>query len=365
LAPLIGDMEILMFLLVIQGWILTVLFFTRKQNVVENRLLGGLVALIALSSSIEIIENQLPLISRGLWIYVFTVAKLATPLFLYLYIRKTVDKSYAFSRYLYVIPFVVGVVFSSIYYVNTSDLSFDHYVDSSMSFWFSGCHVLFWFITLFLAYKAIHQPANKQDVRNDYKSWMYILMLSFLLIVLMDVLDDINEYYYITELDVFDLIDILLFGLIYFISFKVLSKPQLFYQVANSTTNQDKPKYHGSGISHDRLEELRLQLDTFMNEQQPYLKGDLTIQEVATRMDVSRQYLSQVLSEKVGCNFNDYINRFRVEEFKKRVGDDQYKDYTILALALDSGFNSKTSFNTIFKKHTGQTPSQYRNGLRS
>ncbi|MCG8581002.1 MAG: helix-turn-helix domain-containing protein [Bacteroidales bacterium] len=361
-------MGILMLLLVIQGWILTFLFFTRKQNVVENRLLGGIVAFIALSSCLEIIETQWPLLSKGIWIYVFTSVKLLTPLFLYFYIRKTVDKAYSIPLKLYLIPVMVSTVFSSVYYVIATDLSFDGYVDSIMSFWFSGFNVVFWLIALTMAFKAIHQQSSVKAIRPEYKSWMYTLLLSFSFIILMDIVDDLNEHYNVTELDIFDLIDVILLVLIYFISYKVLSKPELFYQHSGvEVSKAERPKYHGSGVPQKRLEELRLQLDTYMREQQPYLKGDLTIQEVAVSMDVSRQYLSQVLSEKFGCNFNDYINRFRVEEFKRRAIDNQYKDYTILAMALDSGFNSKTSFNTIFKKHTGQTPSQFRNenGIKS
>lgn len=356
-----------MLLLVIQGWVLALLFFTRKQNVIENRLLGGLVSLIAFSSGIEILESELPLITRGLWVFAFAAAKLLIPVFLYLYIRKTVDKTFRIPTYLIIVPMLMSFIFSTVYYFTTSSITFDDYVDSNMSFWFSGMSLIIWVIVLLFSYKVLRESVRGETVNLHFKSWMLPLLIVFGLTIIIDVIDDVNEHFLIVEgLDIFNLVDILLLGVIYFISYKVLSKPHLFYEISSSgIVKRDQPKYVGSGISADRLDEIKQQLEGYMQEKQPFLKGDLTIQEVATALNVSRQYLSQVLSEKMSCNFNDYINRFRVEEFKKRSCDIRYQDYTILALALESGFNSKTTFNTIFKKHTGLTPSRFRKDISS
>lgn len=96
-----------------------------------------------------------------------------------------------------------------------------------------------------------------------------------------------------------------------------------------------------------------------MDEKKPYLEPKLTLNMLATQLDVSSNHLSQTINQHQNQNFYDFINQYRVEEFKQRAKDPKNQHFNILALALDSGFNSKSAFNLIFKKHTGITPSQF------
>ena len=86
----------------------------------------------------------------------------------------------------------------------------------------------------------------------------------------------------------------------------------------------------------------------------------MTASELAKGLQMSRHQLSQVLNEQLGKNFYDFINEYRVEEFKSRIQLPENNHLTLLGVAFDSGFNSKTTFNTIFKKTTGLTPSDYK-----
>ncbi len=76
-------------------------------------------------------------------------------------------------------------------------------------------------------------------------------------------------------------------------------------------------------------------------------------------MNISVNHLSQVINEQLGMTFFDYVNSYRVEEVKARLSSPDVKNFTLLGIAYDSGFNSKSSFNSIFKKFTGLTPSQF------
>ena len=75
---------------------------------------------------------------------------------------------------------------------------------------------------------------------------------------------------------------------------------------------------------------------------------------------MSAHNLSQVINAKLGKNFYDFVNEYRVEEVKRRLRDPKYTNLKILAIGMDAGFNTKSTFNAFFKKHTGLTPSQYR-----
>ncbi|NJK95779.1 MAG: AraC family transcriptional regulator [Bacteroidales bacterium] len=96
-----------------------------------------------------------------------------------------------------------------------------------------------------------------------------------------------------------------------------------------------------------------------MNDKKPYLEPKLTLNALAAELNISVNYLSQLINQYQGKNFYDFVNGFRIEEFKSRVLSPKNQHLTILALAFDSGFNSKSSFNLAFKKHTGLTPSEF------
>ncbi len=113
--------------------------------------------------------------------------------------------------------------------------------------------------------------------------------------------------------------------------------------------------------SVEALDQLKRKLESQMERQKPYTNPKLTINELATKVQIQPYILSRVINEGYDKNFFDFINFYRVEEFKKRVRDPRFKNYTLLAIAFEVGFNSKTAFNRAFKKITNQSPSEYFN----
>ncbi len=128
-------------------------------------------------------------------------------------------------------------------------------------------------------------------------------------------------------------------------------------------TDVDKRKYSKSGLSQEAAENLHKELIKLMETDKLYLESELTLSELAKRLNTHPNYLSQVINEKEGKNLYDYINTLRIEEFKKLISDPANQKYTILSLAYDCGFNSKSSFNRYFKKATGESPSEYMSKL--
>jgi AraC-like DNA-binding protein len=87
----------------------------------------------------------------------------------------------------------------------------------------------------------------------------------------------------------------------------------------------------------------------------------LTLSQLAERVAIPSHHLSQLLNERLGLSFFDYVNRLRVEEVKRLLLDPKKDGQSILDLAFEAGFSSKSSFNSIFKRSTGYSPSAYRN----
>ena len=153
-------------------------------------------------------------------------------------------------------------------------------------------------------------------------------------------------------------------------SFYAIRQPEILdYPAGSSMEEHEKEtlagggKYAKSGLRKEQAEEYLTRLLNFMDEEKPYLDGDMTIHHLSQKTGIPRHYITEVLNEKYGRNFFTFVNEYRVKEVISRINDPKYQHYTILAIAFDAGFNSKSTFNTIFKAYTGKTPSEYRNNL--
>jgi AraC-like DNA-binding protein len=122
----------------------------------------------------------------------------------------------------------------------------------------------------------------------------------------------------------------------------------------------ENPKYEKSGLKPETYAEYIDKIMDYMNTSKPYLDSSFSIQQMAEDLHIQKFYITQVLNEHLKKNFYTFVNDFRIEEVKNIIKNDKNNKYTLLSLAFDAGFNSKTSFNTTFKKYTGKTPSQYR-----
>ncbi len=101
-------------------------------------------------------------------------------------------------------------------------------------------------------------------------------------------------------------------------------------------------------------------IERVMQEQRLYLRPELTLSLLANLMDLSTNKISKALNSELSCNYNDYINRYRVNEAIRLLGDERNDRYTFEAISKMAGFGSLTTFNGAFKKETGKTPKQYK-----
>ena len=129
--------------------------------------------------------------------------------------------------------------------------------------------------------------------------------------------------------------------------------------MAEPEVPEQKKKYPKSGLTEEASEKLHQSLIKLMAEQAPFRKPDLSINDLASQLGVHPNYLSQIINQKEKKNFYDFVNTYRIEEFKRLIAMPRFQAYTLLSLAYDCGFSSKSSFNRYFKKATGQTPSEY------
>lgn len=154
----------------------------------------------------------------------------------------------------------------------------------------------------------------------------------------------------------------ILIGFIFYLGYFGIKHENIFtnkpetgsWEQADAGTTE---KYKNSGLTQE-LSELKYQdLLKVMEVEKPYLQPKLTLSDLAGCFEISPNQLSQIINQQAKMNFHDFVNQYRVEAFLANARKN--KHYNILALAFDAGFNSKSSFNTIFKKQKGLSPTQY------
>lgn len=117
------------------------------------------------------------------------------------------------------------------------------------------------------------------------------------------------------------------------------------------------------GKSFEDLSNKKKELEQMMKSNSLYRNSTLALVDVSEALGISKEQVSIIINHGFNVNFNDYVNSYRIEEIEKRFQGGDISNFTILGIALDSGFNSKTTFNRAFKKHTGLTPIQYLKNL--
>jgi AraC-like DNA-binding protein len=118
-------------------------------------------------------------------------------------------------------------------------------------------------------------------------------------------------------------------------------------------------KYEKTKLREEDIEPMKATLMKYLHEEKPYFNKNLSIGELAAAIDVQPYQLSQLINGTLGQTFFELINSLRVEEVQKRFLEPQYSRFTLPGIAMDCGFNSKASFNRIFKQITGLTPTEY------
>ncbi|WP_167572010.1 helix-turn-helix domain-containing protein [Aquimarina algiphila] len=118
-----------------------------------------------------------------------------------------------------------------------------------------------------------------------------------------------------------------------------------------------------SDVKKEEFEVLKNRLYDIIENSKPYLDENLTLNTLAQQLSTTDKKLSTLLNQYMNTNFYDFINTYRVEEIKQKLQSEQYENYTLLGISYECGFKSKTSFNRVFKKETGLSPSAYKKSL--
>ncbi len=148
---------------------------------------------------------------------------------------------------------------------------------------------------------------------------------------------------------------------VFLLGYFTMRQPEIFKLPAPESAPGQKPEEEDKAppLSEEEMTAIKKKVEQAMEEEYPYRNPGLSLNELAEMTDTSPHTLSRVINEGFGVNFNDFVNSYRIEEFKRLAVLDDYKNHTLLAIAFIVGFNSKSAFNRSFKKLEDCTPREY------
>ena len=309
-----------------------------------------------------------------------TFAFLQIPVF-YLYVVSVcyVDFRLKPKYLLHLLPFlIVNVVLLPRFYMvdPTSKINFIVNRQSRIELQFTHFLILIQIVLYLIAVFRILRKTKKLYLENyaganiNSYNWLFqftsILTFLYLMAILKNAFK-FSDYPYISEWIKIGILVFQLFIICWYL-FKALSNPGLFRNVdsklklVSEIVSEEKNSKPSGAHENEHNEEL-LKLKEYMAEEKPFLNSSLTIQDVSREIKIPVRELSLLINHQLGQHFYDFVNAYRIESAMDILKDTTKNKVTILEILYEVGFNSKSSFNTAFKKHTGNTPTHYRKTL--
>ncbi|MBA4320965.1 MAG: hypothetical protein C0412_21450 [Flavobacterium sp.] len=356
-------LKLILFLGGVQGLLLSLTLLTLKKYKVANRFLASLLflfAFIMLSHVIhsyqeEAIGNAKEDDSIHNLIFLFS------PL-IYGYVAALTKESFRVNlkHLVHFLPFALLMLTSLI--LQNSGFIFSKgslFVGIKITL----CSIQF---TIYLFYSLMSIREYSGRIKDSYSymekinlNWLKIIITAQFIIwpaaLAIEILfhNSISWYIFWTLVSIF----------IYIIGYKSIQQPEIFSGFPDNNTYipaDKKRKYEKSTLTNEAAEAYYLRLINFMKEDMPYRNPRLTLPLLSEKLNIPVHHLSQIINNQLNQNFFEFINSYRIEDAKIMLASLEKSNYTISSIAYESGFNTLSSFNTLFKKFTGITPSQYK-----
>lgn len=375
-------LSILYIIIAVQSIFLSIVFFFKKSNAESNRLLSFLLLLMSLifvTAFLEYSDSELK--ATMLSFLSMSVVFLMGPI-IYLYSSSLFRGTNTISfRKLYLfIPFII--LLPTGFAVRSFSIPDP---DSALSL-FQWIIIEAGLLQMMIYTGLIIHEMNQYSTRvNDYFSsidglkpvWIKVLTI---VVFLASFIHFIANIIMITKPALYDALFIYLEGAggiipmvyIFSIAYFALTRPELFEQISDmkkvldreneiqDVPAHDSPKYEKQRLDESLEKKFLTRLLEFMEKEKPYMENSLTLKELSLQVDIPSHLITMIINLHLKQNYYRFINSYRITEACRRLISLEYLNESILTIALNTGFNSKSTFNGIFRKMTGMTPREYR-----
>jgi len=353
-----------------QSFFALILVLTKRPLTTANRLMATWLVLICIELIIALLN------SRVIEMYSFPFVSFTYGPLLYLYVKYMTrpDEKFSWLALVHFVPFVVFLVVSVLFreiplmkdlrsfFAPDRFISLRIIYAVMMLLSVTGYSLMaFILIIRHQAYlKTILSYTSGMITLNWLKVFSSSFYVTFLVLFILGGLNMIGDF---IPFDPYFVVFGFIMAFTFVLSFYIINQPVIYgneVRILNGEDKKETEKYTRSGLKDAQADEYLARIIKYVEEKRPYLDRNLSVQDLADATDIPRHHITQVLNERHKKNFFTFINEYRVKEVIDRYKDPKNNNFTILAIAFDSGFNSKTTFNSIFKSQTGMTPSEYR-----
>lgn len=289
--------------------------------------------------------------------------------FFFLYVNSYLQKKIEVKLVILLsVPFAVSLIFNIfIFYGFLIDRSYYRNINialESLSFVFNLILIIVIILNI-SKYEKGNSQYDKTKIKSQTKWLKQILYIGIVMCLFWFGEIIYMQTKYNTTLSIYYPLWISISFLVYWISYVALFHSKIYNErrmLRGSTFIQNKTQ---TVSIQKRNVVLYNDIFSWIIDEKVYLNPNLSLSDVAVQFDVSKGYLSQILNSYSQLNFNDLINKHRVEEAKRMLANSEFDNYTILSVGFESGFNSKSSFYTAFKKFTNKTPVAFKKDVRN
>jgi len=350
---------------VAQGIFLAVVLFIKPQGKRKaNRLLAALIFLLSIYLA-DIFAGFLGFFYQyPHFLHITTPWWYLFPVLMYFYIKTLLGEKieWSFKSVVHLLPFIYIMCWIVPFYFLPGEIKLEHLSGqrplpggSILTYLYlmtAPVQLLFY---VFLIFKKMH-VINTTKLAVAHYRWIILFVVLMGLFGFFQLIA-LNIYVYNGYITLnFKFFPLAFFSfIIYAVGYLAVIEPEIVapQDIFSSSKKNDIV------LDENLLKQYATRILEILDRDKPFLDADFRYSQLAAQLGISARYLSEILNRKIGKSFNDLMNEQRVKEVQKRLLNGSSESYTLLAIAIDSGFNSKASFNRIFKKHTGMTPSEF------
>jgi AraC-like DNA-binding protein len=346
----------------IQGIILgALLIFSHKKSIMANKILAIILYLISFSILLHVLShsNILPF-RENHQVIISIIFGLLSPL-LYLYVKALTEYQFSLRKkhLVHILPFVFSSILGVIFFLSLLDENGQQLLKKLIDL------ILFVVFITYIIAANLKLYSYGKVIKDNYSNldkinltWLRIFIFCMTLLWTLGGIVDV----FFRSIS-WDYMWLLCSIFIFLIGYFGFNQPELFsIPIYNPNEKKEKTikRYEKSSLTPEMADKYLIKLNKAVKEQKIFLDSDISLSLLSQNLGIPLHYLSQLINEKLGMSFYDYINSNRIEEAKKLLVDPKHNNLTIASIGFEVGFNSLSAFNTAFKKFTKSTPSQYR-----
>jgi AraC-like DNA-binding protein len=340
-----------------------VLTLTKGQKSISDRLLSAWLFLLAVEFMAFGIESEV----YPHFIFLTNTFLLFNPS-LYLYTCSLAKPNFKLKwiQLFHLLPYLFFKISSWAMKVSQS---FETYFEHNNTLWFrllfGVCGIVSWVVYLWLTGLVLNQ--HRKNIRNEFSNidlfkrigWiMFVVVFYILYCISVFVWGLFNVIVFTSNSITAFNYSVLLF-FIYLLGFYGLKQRDIFSRNKLKSENFEEPKPSSSFLSHEVSDRIKALILKYLQEEKPYLNPEFSMSVLSEKLNIPKHQLTAVLNGTMGKNFFQFVNEYRIEAVKKELANPKNR-YSIEAIGYECGFNSKSTFFSVFKSITGMTPLEYK-----